>query len=776
MGEAPAKLNNGHPRQPEARAPAQPLPDGLPHALAHLNLPQHALVLVGSGLVHVVALLIMSQVVFLAKWDKPEHTYVVDLRDVAPGTDIATQLSTLIPEEQFSPEPDQPTAEDEPDVQPTDTAAQPAIVEVRKQDQPQKTPGNPNAAVPGPDTGGSAVLGMGASGTGTGLGTGLGYRDPKRHVEGLRKYHGTPESESSVHAALDWLMRHQNSDGHWSCSRFTQECSRGGSCGGTGGMTDVDPGLSALALLAFLSGGNYPGDGLEFGNCISRGVNYLLSIQHSSGRIGPPCSREIYNHSIGTLVLAEAYMLSKDESIKAPMEKAVKYLIDAQQDGGGWDYTPARTGRNDTSITGFAVMALKSAHAAGVDIPWMVTWGLIEHFDRMTRDSGDVLYADQGVGVGRMGQAMVAVAAVSRQFLGWPLQSDVLTRQYELMLANLPRWEILYENSFHTTYYWYYGTLALFQCGGDNWETWNSDLRDMLVRHQRPDGCARGSWDPVEKWLGKAAGRIYVTAMNAMNLQIYYRYLPLYEQASTLNAMEALLNAAAAQGEMRLTALRVLKEFQGPVSHNLLTKALQDPDAFMRLNAARSLLSQGDVAAARPVLEELSRNPNGFVRSGAVEALTRLDLVDLVPVFIERLSDEQNFVAAKAAEKLQRLCRVTFPFDFTADGRATAIAAWTDWWVRYRAGQVTIDTTVIMGKVISAKKSEVMLDVGSRDAVRLNDDFEVIRSGKVIARATVHKVLKTLSAARVQGMSDATGTQDVADVKEGDLVQHRKRL
>ena len=769
MDEAPAKLNTDPARQAAGKAPASPLPDGL----AGLNLSQHALVFIISGLAHLIALLLLSQVMFLAKWEKPEHRYVVDIRDVAPGVDLMSKLSDLIPEESLAPEFEQ-LASDVPEDKPEEEETQPELVSIKKPEQPLDKPGNPDATVPGPPLpGGTPVIGSGN----TGPGTGLGYRDPSLHGVGIKKFHGTPEAESAVHASLDWLMRHQTSDGHWSCNRFTLQCPRGDACGGTGEMMDIDVGLSSLALLAFLSGGNFPGDGLEFGNCVGRGVNYLLSIQHASGRIGPPCSREIYNHSIATLVLAEALMLSKDESLRPPVEKAVQYLIEAQQDDGGWDYTPARTGRNDTSITGFAVMALKSAHAAGIEIPWMVTWGLIEHFDRMTRDSGDVLYADQGVGAGRMGQAMVAVAAVSRQFLGWPLHSEVLAHQYDIMLANLPRWEILYENSFHTTYYWYYGTLAMFQCGGDNWEQWNNDLRDMLVRHQRRDGCARGSWDPVEKWLGKAAGRIYVTSMNAMNLQIYYRYLPLYEQASTLNAMEALLNASATQGEMRLTALRVLREFQGPVSRKLLMEALRDPDPFMRLNAARSLLGQKEEAAATPVIVELSRNPNGFVRSGAIEELMKLDNVNLVPIFIERLSDDQDFIVVKAAEKLQRQCRVTPPLDVAAgpDQRGKAIAWWTDWWMKYRAGQIKVDTSVIMGKVIGKPiDSQVMLDVGARDAVKVHDDFEVIRSGRVVARAIVHQVLKTMSKARVQQIPDA-GENSEIDVMEGDLVQHRSR-
>ncbi|RKY14435.1 MAG: hypothetical protein DRP63_08530, partial [Planctomycetota bacterium] len=41
---------------------------------------------------------------------------------------------------------------------------------------------------------------------------------------------------------------------------------------------------------------------------------------------------------------------------------------------------------------------------------------------------------------------------------------------------------------------------------------------------QRRGGCADGSWDPVGKW-GMVGGRVYSTALNALTLEIYYRYL-----------------------------------------------------------------------------------------------------------------------------------------------------------------------------------------------------------------------------------------------------------
>ena len=78
-------------------------------------------------------------------------------------------------------------------------------------------------------------------------------------------------------------------------------------------------------------------------------------------------------------------------------------------------------------------------------------------------------------------------------------------------------------------YYWYYGTLAMFQMGGGFWKEWNAALRDMLIKNQRRGGDEDGSWDP-KSFYGQFGGRAYSTALGALCLEVYYRYLPMYEK------------------------------------------------------------------------------------------------------------------------------------------------------------------------------------------------------------------------------------------------------
>jgi hypothetical protein len=79
-------------------------------------------------------------------------------------------------------------------------------------------------------------------------------------------------------------------------------------------------------------------------------------------------------------------------------------------------------------------------------------------------------------------------------------------------------------------YYWYYGTLALFPQQGPAWQRWNAALQRELLSRQRADGWTAGSWDPTDLW-GGYGGRVYSTALAALCLEVYYRYLP-HEGAS----------------------------------------------------------------------------------------------------------------------------------------------------------------------------------------------------------------------------------------------------
>ena len=118
---------------------------------------------------------------------------------------------------------------------------------------------------------------------------------------------------------------------------------------------------------------------------------------------------------------------------------------------------------------------------------------------------------------------MAAVGCLGRLFMGHPPAEMMGGANY--MVQNLPNWG---DKEF---YYWYYGTLDMFQFGGDYWKQWNKAMRDMLVSNQRKGGPEDGSWDPEnDKHGGAKAGRVFTTAVGALCLEVYYRYLPMYKK------------------------------------------------------------------------------------------------------------------------------------------------------------------------------------------------------------------------------------------------------
>jgi hypothetical protein len=81
-------------------------------------------------------------------------------------------------------------------------------------------------------------------------------------------------------------------------------------------------------------------------------------------------------------------------------------------------------------------------------------------------------------------------------------------------------------------YFCYYATLALYPLQDERWQRWNRTLTQHLVAHQRSSGSLTGSWDPDTTW-GPTGGRVYSTSMACLCLETYYRYLPVYELASS---------------------------------------------------------------------------------------------------------------------------------------------------------------------------------------------------------------------------------------------------
>ncbi len=82
-------------------------------------------------------------------------------------------------------------------------------------------------------------------------------------------------------------------------------------------------------------------------------------------------------------------------------------------------------------------------------------------------------------------------------------------------------------------YYRYYATQAMRNYGGEQWERWNEFNRDELCERQDTEGDAKGSWPTRNRALeAKAGGRLFMTVLSTLTLEVYYRYMPLYDNLS----------------------------------------------------------------------------------------------------------------------------------------------------------------------------------------------------------------------------------------------------
>ncbi len=393
-----------------------------------------------------------------------------------------------------------------------------------------------------------AVIGPGVFRPGESGFPGNGIDGPGFPGDGIEDFLGDPGkegfgTETAVLNALRWLARHQHSDGSWKAEEYRRECNQiseyatRGVCADEKGYEGHDSGVTGLAVLAFLGAGyshhsreSY--DGIVFGEVVGKGIRWIMSQQDAEGAIGGrTISRWMYNHLICALALTEAYGRTGSFLVQEASQRALDFTIKAQNPGNGWRYS-YRPGDNDTSVTGWATMVLKSAELGGLLFPREAAYGgAMAWFDQVTEKSyyrvgysfaGSGKTFEPGVNEKFDGHpAMTAVTTMARMFLVKNRRSPEVAGGCRVLVRDLPKWE----GAKIDFYYWYYGSLALFQYGGANWNKWNIAMKKALVPHQngKRTGCRKGSWEPVGRW-SKEGGRVYATAINALTLEVYYRY------------------------------------------------------------------------------------------------------------------------------------------------------------------------------------------------------------------------------------------------------------
>ncbi|MBI3098618.1 MAG: terpene cyclase/mutase family protein [Planctomycetes bacterium] len=348
--------------------------------------------------------------------------------------------------------------------------------------------------------------------------------------------------DPAIEAGLLWLARHQHEDGSWNASNFSA-CCKTSVCEGKG-WRDSDTGVTGLALLAFLQAGcthltawKVRDQVLDrevcFGDAVRNALRWLIKNQDSDGCIGGQSGgKYMYGHAICALALAEAFDRTKADLFGDPAQNAIDFLVAAQNPYNGWRYSK-RCGDNDTSVTGWCLMAMDAGRRAGLKIegrkkqtPFQ---GALAWFDEVTDPktftAGYTSRRDLHGGGDRAGHmkhpTLTALAVRGRLLCGARADDPAVADGLKLLLADSPRWDM--EKKTIDYLYWFYATSALLAAqgaDGKDWPEWSKSVTSTLKEWQASpkDNCACGSWYAIDPW-SPVGGRVYATAVNVLTLE-----------------------------------------------------------------------------------------------------------------------------------------------------------------------------------------------------------------------------------------------------------------
>jgi hypothetical protein len=683
---------------------------------------------VASAAVHAVVLFITAQFVMFIRDPEAMRSILISLTDVtADEAGATTQADERGTDEPPAPAEEEPEPLEEPPAEPApEPPAEPADAPSGPADAPAKAnppetrdpaPQEARPAEPEADAAAAAPEQVVPEAAPPGP-EAFHNRVGKGKQQALSKYGGSAETEAAVERGLEWLANHQHADGRWSGMSFSNRCpppdgrwagrsvtaiaTHSASCTGAG-RNGYDVAHTGLAALCFLGAGHLPGE-TDYGRRVHKALQFLLDSRRVDGGYDAAGAHScMYNHAIATLALCEAAALTHDDALRSAAQGAVEYLCASQTATGGWDYTGegVRTRRSDMSITGWAVMALKSALVAGLDVPRR-SWDRARRFVRRSqRTDGEYAYDTTK---SRFGPAMTAAGLVCDLYLGTNPESTALGKAAKRVLSETPDWGRLTTEQAHTVYYWYYGTLAMFQRGGTSWHTWNAAMRTTLLKNQRTEGHAAGSWDPDGLWLAKHGGRVYATTLNILSLEVYYRYLPVYRVAGdsggggakgdaiaptalvpakrppTPSAYEvadadaALEKLKAAAPAMRAAAVERLGAEGSEAAFKAVSRALRDKNQMVRYAAVQALATREEPEATWVLLRRFGAESRDMRRVIA-RALGKRGDQAAVPALIGALGDRDQGIHKPAAGALARITKQQF---------GTNARAWSRWWGKQR--------------------------------------------------------------------------------------------
>ena len=357
-----------------------------------------------------------------------------------------------------------------------------------------------------------------------------------------------PKTEQAIELGLAWLVREQKEDGSWTLHNTPADSNSRVK------RVNSDMAATGLAILAF-QGAGYNHKEFKYSSQLQAAISWMIQNQKANGELYIDADKysndscRFYSHGIAALALAEAYGMTQDEELRPAVQKALDYIAETQHPRlGGWRYFAGFEA--DTSVTGWMMMAMQSGKLAELNVEES-TWAGIRRWLEMARSPArESLFRYNPEALDKASTrhgrdptpCMTSVGLLMQLYLGWDRMDNRLSDGADYILQNLPDDSSVTKRD---TYYWYYATQIMRHVGGESWQQWHDALHPLLTKSQIKENQLSGSgqqanplagsWDPInpvpDRW-GAQAGRLYVTTMNLLSLEVDYRLLPLYDDTS----------------------------------------------------------------------------------------------------------------------------------------------------------------------------------------------------------------------------------------------------
>lgn len=359
----------------------------------------------------------------------------------------------------------------------------------------------------------------------------------------------TDQTDDAVEGALRWLAERQNktseAKGSWNATigfKINDGYRADPPRQPPGGLPHL--GVTALAGMAFLSGGHLPGEG-PYGDVVQDTLDFVLHSVRDDGYITCNGSR-MYDHAFGLLFLTEVYGMTGSPVLRECLDRAVEFTYKSQNASGGWRYAPMMPD-SDMSITVCQVVALREARNIGIRVPKETIDQALKYVmesavtNRNDQDRGAFLYQHKDVPFNRNSFALTAAGLTTIYQAGLYTDTDVEHFCRRHGISRIPKISdclnyleqtydaVWMDYSDHYFYFYgnYYAAQAMYTRGGKQWERWYSMVRDHLLESSVQGTGARGA---ETSWRARFVGDAFSTAVAAIILQVPKHYLPIFQR------------------------------------------------------------------------------------------------------------------------------------------------------------------------------------------------------------------------------------------------------